>query len=493
MKKRILSTFLTLALLLTLLPTAVMAEGENKNTIYTRYVSSNSSAGSGTQADPFNFFEDALNKAEAGDTIVILGKAYQNDTAGGTSGIGAPLIINTPVTIEGRTEQNGVSNASFEIRSGGIVLGADVTMKNVVLELTNRYHNAIFANGHRLTAENVTRGNSARQVHLFAGGIGRVDHLASVNLPAPGDSAVLNLQNSTFGNIYAGGVAAGYTGAVSVTVKNGTVGTIYGSGANESVPGGDWFDLTEPPAPTANPNYTVSGPVNITVDGASTVGEAYTVSVNGNGSSDTSLTINTAVESKKLNLADLKNLTINGGTAAVAAINETADVTLNNNATVSFAGTNSKTINSLSGNGKIVLGKEDKLTITGAFNGTHDFETTGGTDGQSGLAATGHTYITAASGNATVNFTPYESQKDFLTLNKNTENGGFAWVTSNAPESKKYVEKLEIGPASKNITKTVKEINDEINDGAEIKVLIGSNDSLQDVPLTFTVNEQKAA
>ena len=76
MKKRLLSSFLTLALLLTLLPTAVMAEGENKNTIYTRYVSSNSPKGSGTQADPFNFFEDALNAATAGNTIVILGKAY---------------------------------------------------------------------------------------------------------------------------------------------------------------------------------------------------------------------------------------------------------------------------------------------------------------------------------------------------------------------------------------------------------------------------------
>ena len=52
MKKRILSTFLTLVLLLTLLPTAVMAEGENKNTIYTRYVSSNSPTGSGTQGEP---------------------------------------------------------------------------------------------------------------------------------------------------------------------------------------------------------------------------------------------------------------------------------------------------------------------------------------------------------------------------------------------------------------------------------------------------------
>ena len=108
--------------------------------------------------------------------------------------------------------------------------------------------------------------------------------------------------------------------------------------------------------------------MNITVDGASTVGEAYTVSVNGNGSSDTSLTINTAVESKKLSLADLKSLTINGGTAAVAAINETADVTLNNNATISFAG--SKTVNSLSGNGKIVLGKEDKLRVMSSRSST---------------------------------------------------------------------------------------------------------------------------
>ena len=38
--------------LLSMLPTAVMAEGENKNTIYTRYVSSNSPTGSGTLGEP---------------------------------------------------------------------------------------------------------------------------------------------------------------------------------------------------------------------------------------------------------------------------------------------------------------------------------------------------------------------------------------------------------------------------------------------------------
>lgn len=50
--KRGLALLLSLMLLLSMLPTAVMAEGENKNTIYTRYVSSNSQTGSGTQGEP---------------------------------------------------------------------------------------------------------------------------------------------------------------------------------------------------------------------------------------------------------------------------------------------------------------------------------------------------------------------------------------------------------------------------------------------------------
>ena len=50
--KRSLTLLLSLMLLLSMLPTAVMAEGENKNTIYTRYVSSNSPTGSGTQGEP---------------------------------------------------------------------------------------------------------------------------------------------------------------------------------------------------------------------------------------------------------------------------------------------------------------------------------------------------------------------------------------------------------------------------------------------------------
>lgn len=475
--KRGLALLLSLMLLLSMLPTAAFAAG---NTIYTDMYYEGVSDGS--KAKPYAKFEDALNRAVDGDTIIIKGKAFAN--AKEESGV-TPLVISKRVTITGENDTPG----ALYVRAGGIMLGADVTMRDVELNLANKYHNAIFVNGYRFTAENVTRGTGSREVHLFAGGIGTGTQVTAT-MPTSGSGAVLALTNSTFGSIYAGGVASAFAGDVAVTASGCKLGAVYGSGAAERAPDGNWFDTTEPPAPEVNAAYSVTGPVNIAVDGASTVGGAYTVSVNGNGSSNTSLTINTAVESKKLNLSDLKSLTINGGTAAVAAINETADVTLNNNATISFVG--SKTIHNLFGSGKIILGKEDKLTITGAFNGTHDFETTGGTNGQSGLAATGHTYITAASGNATVHFTPYESQKDFLTLIKNTENGGLAWVTSNAPESKAYVEKLKIDSVSKNITKTVEEINDETNGGAEIKVLIGEQDSLQEVPLTIMANGQNA-
>ena len=69
MKKRLLSSFLTLALLLTLLPTAVMAEGEK--TIYTQ----TGAAGDGSSANPYGHFEEALAAAKAGDTIVIREKS----------------------------------------------------------------------------------------------------------------------------------------------------------------------------------------------------------------------------------------------------------------------------------------------------------------------------------------------------------------------------------------------------------------------------------
>ena len=432
MKKRILSTFLTLVLLLTLLPTAVMAEG---NTIYTDM--SYKGAETGSYSQPYASFESALEKAQDGDTIVIKGKGFINVQTEED----APFVINKAVTITGV----GNSTGELYIRASGILLGADVTMRNVELNLANKYHNAIFVNGHSFTAENVTRGSGSRAVHLFAGGLASK---ATIQTPTPGSAAALTLKNSVFGNIHGGGMNGTYTGNAQINITNSTVGAIYGSGAKEAEFNRDgWFDTTEPPVPEVDADYSVTGPVKIAVDGASTAGGAYTVSVNGNGSNDTSLTINTAKESKKLNLAHLTGLTVNGGTAAIAEINSDATVTLENSAAISFAG--SKTINSLSGGGKIVLGKEDTLTITGAFDDAYTFETSGGFKEASGPAEYDHTYITAGTNSATVNFVPHPTQSG-LTLTRD----GDGWKTSALPAIPAFVKDFQITERSKTLTTT---------------------------------------
>ena len=473
MKKRILSTFLTLVLLLTLLPTAVMAEG---NTIYTDM--NYKGVGNGSYAQPYTSFETALKMAQDGDTIVIKGKGFINVQTEED----APFVIDKAVTITGAGNLPG----ELYIRASGILLGADVTMRNVELNLANKYHNAIFVNGHSFTAENITRGSGSRAVHLFAGGLASK---ATIQTPTPGSAAALTLKNSVFGNIHAGGMNEGYAGDVRFSITSSTVGSIYGSGADEAEFNRDgWFDTTEPPVPEVKADqYPVTGSVNITVDGTSTAGGTYTVSVNGNGSNDTSLTINTAKESKKLNLADLKSLTINGGTAAIAEINSDAAVTLENSAAISFAG--SKTINSMSGGGKIILGKSDTLTITGAFEGAYTFETSGGVPGASGLAKYGHTYITAGTNNATVTFTPYSSQAGMSLTPSNN-----AWVTSAMPDSLSYVDAFSVLEESKTVAIKASELN--ANDSAGVDIMVhwtspGLHTSLADIPLRFSVLDSK--
>lgn len=279
----------------------------------------------------------------------------------------------------------------------------------------------------------------------------------------------------------------GYAGDVRFSITSSTVGSIYGSGADEAEFNRDgWFDTTEPPVPEVKADqYPVTGSVNITVDGTSTAGGTYTVSVNGNGSNDTSLTINTAKESKKLNLAHLTGLTVNGGTAAIAEINSDAAVTLENSAAIDFSGSATKTVKSLSGGGKIVLGKSDTLTITGAFDGAYTFETSGGVPGASGLAKYDHTYITAGTNNATVSFKPYNSQGDM-----DLQKSGNTWKTTPVPSSPSYVEGFTI--KQNKIEHSFNKINGTAGtaEGTSVDVewtSSGSNAYLEDVPLRFEV------
>lgn len=432
--KRLGSWAVILALLLTMLPTAAFAAD---NMIYTDMNYKGVSTGSENQ--PFSNFEDAVANAEDGDTIVIKGKGYANakDEHGTT-----PLIINKRVTITGEGDAVG----ELYVRAGGIILGADVTMRNVELNLANRYHNAIFVNGYHLTAENVTRGSGSREVHLFAGIIGAGTQVTA-QLPAAGTNAALTLTNSQFGNIYAGGVNTDLTGDVTVTATGSTVGTVYGSGADERAPDGNWFDITEPPAPTANAKYAVIGSVSVVTDARS----ATTVDAKGSG--NVTVTVNNAKESRVLTLTGVKTLSVNGGAATITELDAAADVTVSGNATLGLSKLAASALGSLNGNGKLILGRTQTLAVTGEFNGTWKFETVNGFDGKSGVAEYGHSYITFGSGSANVTFDHHSTQSTMK-----LEESGNAWTTSAAPETLPYVTAFEIIDKSVAIAKSL--IND---------------------------------
>ena len=145
--QRIGAWVLTVALLLSMLPTAAFAAGGK--TIYTDMTMSET--GDGSSAKPYKNFEDALAAAEDGDTIVIQGKSILNEKSVGAAGV--PCVIDKAITIQSEGE-----SAALYVRTAGIVLAADVTLLQIELNFQNRYHNAIFANGHHLTANNVTHG-----------------------------------------------------------------------------------------------------------------------------------------------------------------------------------------------------------------------------------------------------------------------------------------------------------------------------------------------
>lgn len=408
--KQVWAWMLTVSILVATLPTGVFSAGGK--TIYTNLEYKGVS--SGTKSQPYSDFADAVKAASDGDTIVIQGKGFINGDEKGEQ----PLVIDKSIAV---TSQSGV--AELYVRSAGIVLAADVTMANIELNLANKYHNAIFVNGHNFAATNVTRGAGSREVHLFAGGIGTATGL-TINAVS-GNSASITLTSSEFGNIYAGGMAKGFDGDVSVTLSQCKAGSVYGSGTPETLPTGGWFDVSEPKAPAASAVYSVGGSVSICTDGISTS------AVDGTGAANVSLTLNDAQEYRAMTLRGIDALTVNGGTATLKALDITSAVTLSNSAELNLSGvadasgSGTATVSNLSGEGKLILGRLHKLVVTGSLNGNFVFETANGFNGASGVASYDHVYITSGGGNANVTFKPHPTQSA-MTLDKTANE----WRTS---------------------------------------------------------------
>ena len=426
--KRLWAFFIVLTMCITVQPVVPVKAQEAvqtaARTIYTEFKDGNSThSGDGSYGNPYNLFEDAYAAAGNGDEISILGSgAFLNAEAA------EPFIFDKSVTV------NGNGN-TFSNRKGGFILNTDVTFKNITLRFSNRLHDAIFANGHKLVLENVMCDSGFRYVDIFGGSLYENGKNMG-NHPGSEAQILITGGGTNLGNIYAGSMNGTYDGKTQIVLAHvsGTQnGEIYASGAIEPyVNQDDWFSTQEPDPPAADGQYTVSGDVEISLTGSDTK-QVYGVSENHAGK--TFLTIDTDQSYTGIpGISKVGNLTVKGGGTFAPAALDSCTVRLEGASAIDLSQMETPQVHSIvsadSARNRLILGKEQKLNVTDTITGALTFETLNGRNGKSGIAEYGHTYLELGrAADTAVSFTPTDGQAG-MTLERTSSGNGEIWKTS---------------------------------------------------------------
>ncbi len=414
MKKRILSIITALALTLALFPAAAVPAGA-------------ASSGRTVQVSDSSSFNNAIKNLQDGDTIQLTASfTVTTPTSSNDS-----LFLGKKVTIDGKGNW-------LSLRYAGVLLGADVTFKNVSLGLASNVRPAIMANGHTLTLEDVKRDPINRNINLFCGGqTGRTQ--GDLAAQHQGNHGQIILKGNTYlgptGRIFAGSIstdgkenvfAKPATVTIDPSVKGDSIGELYACGALETYTSeNDWFDYqNEIDPPFASPgNFKVSGNVTFNL---------YQGKV-GKVSGDTGVGGNLAQVNYKgstylndnLVLSSIGGLTVESGNLAPTAgklVQNNADTANRTSEIVSDSGgscfgstnaplavavnatlglqklDNTVTVGSFTGGGSLVLGQSQKLVVGGTVSGTTTVGIGGIFNGHSqAIPAENFTYIDAAS------------------------------------------------------------------------------------------------
>lgn len=426
--KRLWAFFIVLTMCITVQPVVPVKAQEAvqtaARTIYTEFKDGNSThSGDGSYGNPYNLFEDAYAAAGNGDEISILESgAFLNAEAA------EPFIFDKSVTV------NGNGN-TFSNRKGGFILNTDVTFKNITLRFSNRLHDAIFANGHKLVLENVMCDSGFRYVDIFGGSLYENGKNMG-NHPGSEAQILITGGGTNLGNIYAGSMNGTYDGKTQIVLAHvsGTQnGEIYASGAIEPyVNQDDWFSTQEPDPPAADGQYTVSGDVEISLTGSDTK-QVYGVSENHAGK--TFLTIDTDQSYTGIpGISKVGNLTVKGGGTFAPAALDSCTVRLEGASAIDLSQMETPQVHSIvsadSAGNRLILGKEQKLNVTDTITGALTFETLNGRNGKSGIAEYGHTYLELGrAADTAVSFTPTDGQAG-MTLKRTSSGNGEIWKTS---------------------------------------------------------------
>ena len=395
--------------------TGPVLQAVNPNAVYTSKTKSNmDTSGDGSKENPYNRFEDAVSQVSDGGTIYVMEAkgAFLNaqDELGNE-----PFVIPKSVTIE---PEPGAESANLICRAAGIILGGNVTFKNMQVDFANKYHDVIVANGYQLVLDNVSHSSSSRLIDLVAGSL--YDKTSGTRLgPEPGNGGCIEVKGSEswFGNLYGGSLNGSFSGDTQILLEDvpGTaVGEIYASGAAEpEFDRENWFDFEEVAPPTADPvRYPVNGSVTISLNNAAVTKVDGSGAANGTKvlfeSDNRSVPVLTQIGELRVNRGVLEpaSLTVQDGKGLKLAVA--------NGGTLDLTQVKSLTAESFDGGGRLVLEKESTLMVQGSLTGETVFETSGGYNGHSGIVIDGQVYIQADSAaTGTFSFVPNPGQLDY--------------------------------------------------------------------------------
>lgn len=329
------------------------------------------------RADGTKDLREFLKSANDGDTIILDANCYVNDETSKD----APWVIDKAVTFRG---------GEIAVRMGGIILNKDVTFQGTRFTFQSYVRHGIMANGYTLTLDGVTCASGGRPIHLFCGGFYTEPGGAYGSTPGSGGKIVIRGKTSLaskegVGNIYAGNLClGGMTGDVSTVhgpantfagdpeivieaEMDSELGSIYAGGAEEKIPEGavngkDF--LTDPDA------YKVGGTVRVRLH-ASTVDY-----VNGLGAAGTHVTYTDTRDNKylmdSLGVYRVSSLTVESGYVSPKADSSFVDgasLAVEPGAKLGLEQMGNVTVGSFSGGGRLVLGEQHTLTVTGAVDG----------------------------------------------------------------------------------------------------------------------------
>ena len=342
--------------------------------VYLKNGEGDRNAGNGTADRPYQNIRTALKNIKDGETLKLVGTVLYTEYDKDSAGAALPLIIDKNITIEGD------GKSGFYLRAP-IQLGADVTFKNIRLEMVPEVSlgrmlgqvvprsATIFVAGHELTLDNVnTRiGTSASQYNdrpYISGGTYKDKPIYKKEGTSKAKSTI-NIKNPNSETKFSGIYAGDYYKDLDLDVEINIDGNV----------------VSENKIYTGGHKYKLNGDVAVNLGAKSNITKFDKANHNGN----IDVKLNKDAYIVNFNAKDIRNVTLEENSRIILANDATFDVNnvvLKNDATIDFRDMTNNTptvkgnfegeanVDASRKGGTIFLNNEQTLDIKGMLSGT---------------------------------------------------------------------------------------------------------------------------